>query len=1095
MMNFLSIAVRNARLTIVALIFFLVTGSVSYVNIPKEAEPDIQVPIIFVGMFLQGVSPEDAERLLLRPLESEIKNIKGIDSMSGSAFQGGANLVVEFDPSADLATALEDVRTKTDQAKAQFPADTEEPTVQEVNLSEFPVIVVTLSGDASERVMTAAAKNLRDRLEEVEGVLDANMQGSRDELVEVIIDPVKLSSYNLQLDQLIAGVGSNNQLVAAGTLEGDQGKYAVKVPALLETVEDIANLPIATNGNAVVRARDLADIRSGFEDADTIARLNGKPAIAIEVSKRAGANLIETIDRVKVVAEAFAPQLPSGVNISFSQDKSTDIRNLLSDLQNSVLTAVILVFIVILFYLGFRSSLLIGLAIPTSFLMGILFLSIAGFTVNIVVLFSLILAVGMLVDDAIIVSEYAERRMAEGMAAAPAFAEAARRMAGPVIVSTLTRIAAFSPLLFWPGMVGEFMKFMPITLIATLSASSIYALIFAPTIGSIVGKAFVEPRRPDGLYMAVVKKAVRFPMVVILLVSGLMVGVVATFANNNNGVEFFPNVEPEFGLLYVKARGNLSLEEQDRLAQIAENKLLSWPGIETVYTRVGQSRGSTPMGGSASEDTIATIQYEFVDWRERKPASEILTDLRGEFANLPGFDIEITVPDAGPPQGKPIQIELSADDPTGMENVASQVAQWLSTQPEVIDLVDGLPPLSVDWELTVDRTEAAKFGVSPNQIGTVVQLVTTGLKLSDFRPAGADDAVDIRLRLPEEDRTLSRLSQLRVETPRGAVPIANFTTREPAASLGTLTRIDGKRTITVTSNLVAGVQVAEVQARVADYMAGLDLPANIEFEMVGSDQESAEAAAFLSQAFGVAIFLIFALLLAQFNRFTYVLLVLSAVIMSTVGVLLGLFIMQMPFSIVMTAVGTIALAGVVVNNNIVLIDTYAYLREEGLDKIDAVLETCRERVRPVMLTAVTAILGVLPIAFGINLALLSHEVTIGAPSTQWWIALSSAMVFGLAFSTLLTLVVTPAALVIFTASHDQALNKGFWGSPFGRVLLWFIARDVDKPLEHRKNYQAPKETQTVEQDNHGPVSSETYDDDLSDDDLPDDMAHYPKAAE
>lgn len=1078
MMGLLELAVKNARLTIVTLLFFLIAGSLSYISIPKEAEPDVQFPVVYVGLSLQGVSPEDAERLLIRPLESELQNIKGVDTITGSAYQGGGNVVVEFDPSADLGTALDDVRTEVDQVKGEFPAGTDEPTVAEVNISEFPVLVVTLSGDAPERVLTRTARELRDRLEEVSGVLEAQLQGSRKEQVDVIIDPVKLSSYNLQLDALIGGVSTNNQLVAAGTLQGDQGQYAVKVPALIETIEDIANLPIAVSGNAVVRARDLATIRNTFEDRETLARLNGKPAIAIEVSKRAGANLIATVDAVKAEATAFQAELPQGVEITFSQDKSTDIRTLLADLQNSVLTAVLLVFMVILFYLGFRSSLLIGLAIPTSFLMGIMFLSIAGYTVNIVVLFSLILAVGMLVDDAIIVTEYAERRMAEGVAAPPAFAEAARRMFGPVVVSTLTRIAAFSPLLFWPGIVGEFMSYMPITLIATLSASTIYALLFAPTIGSIVGKAAVQKRKPDGLYMAVIKKAVRYPILTILMVAALMGGVVTTYMQNNNGVEFFPVVEPEYGLLYVKAQGNLSLDEQDDLVRRAEERLLSWPGVETVYTRIGTSRGGLQLGSGGSEDTIGTIQYEFIDWRERKPASDILTDLRAQFADVAGVNIEISVPDAGPPQGRPIQVRLSAEDPTGLEEAAAGVGAYLETLPEIIDLDTGLPPLSIDWELKVDRTEAAKFGLGPDSVGRVVQLVTTGLKLSDYRPAGTDDAVDIRLRLPEDRRTLSTLDELRVETAAGSVPLSNFVSREPAASLGTLTRIDGARTITVESNLVEGVQDSVLQAQVAEHMASMDLPPNIRWEMVGSDQESDEAAAFLGQAFGVAIFLIFALLLAQFNRFTYVWLVLSAVVMSTIGVLLGLVVMEMPFSIVMTAVGTIALAGVVVNNNIVLIDTYAHLRNKGVDKMEAVLETCRERVRPVMLTAVTAILGVLPIAFGVNLALLSHEVTIGAPSTQWWIALSSAIVFGLAFSTILTLVVTPAALMIFTRDNES-LAAGHFLTRFGR---WVRMRFRRKPAKAPAAAPQPAGAQPVRKP-EPPVE------------LPDDVRPFPKAAE
>ncbi|MEM8539431.1 MAG: efflux RND transporter permease subunit [Pseudomonadota bacterium] len=1066
-MGFLDVAVKNARLTITALLFFLVAGAVSYIEIPKEAEPDIQIPVVYVSLSLQGISPEDSERLLIRPVETQLKNIKGIDTMTGSAYQGGGNVVVEFDPSTDLSTALEDVRTKVDQAKRDFPAGTDEPTVSEVNISEFPVLVVTLSGEVPERVLTDTSKALQEKIEEVEGVLEANLQGSRDELVEVIIDPAKLKSYNLQLDSLIAAVGGNNQLVAAGTLEGDEGKYAVKVPALIETVEDIANLPISVNGNAVVRARDLATIRSTFEDAETVARFNGKPSIAIEVSKRAGSNLIATVDRVKTVANEFKPLLPSGVEVTFSQDKSTDIRTMLADLQNSVLTAVILVFIVILYFLGFRSSLLIGLAIPSAFLMGIMFLSLAGLTVNIVVLFSLILAVGMLVDDAIIVTEYAERRMAEGTEAGPAFAEGARRMFGPVVVSTLTRIAAFSPLLFWPGIVGEFMKYMPITLIATLTASTVYALLFAPTIGSLIGKARVEPKRQDGIYMGVIKKAVRYPVATLLIVVGLMAGIVMSFSQNNQGVEFFPNVEPEYGLLYVKAQGNLSLEEQDAAVIVAEQRLLNWPGIDTVYTRIGKSRGGG-FGSTSSEDTIGTIQYEFIDWRERKTANEILADLRGALSGFAGVEVEISVPDAGPPQGKPIQVQLSADDPTGMEDVAKEIAAYLTTIPEVQDLSSGLPPLSVDWELKVDRTEAAKYGIGPNSVGTVVQLVTTGLKLSDYRPAGADDAVDIRLRLPEDRRTLSTLDQLRIQTASGAVPLSNFVTREPAASLGTLTRIDGSRTITITSNLKEGSQDAVFQAQVADHLATLDFPPNIRWEMVGSDQDSAEAAAFLSKAFGVAIFLIFALLLAQFNRFVYVALVLTAVVMSTIGVLLGLLVMSMPFSIVMTAVGTIALAGVVVNNNIVLIDTYAYLRKQGMDKIEAVLETCRERVRPVMLTAVTAILGVLPIAFGANLALLSHEVTMGAPSTQWWIALSSAIVFGLAFSTLLTLVVTPAALVVFTRDNESIAQGGLLSQLWRRLRGKKIVRttvdtkpDDAEPIAAQAEAEIPAVKQPV----------------------------------
>ncbi|MES2333207.1 MAG: efflux RND transporter permease subunit [Pseudomonadota bacterium] len=1039
-MKVVETAIANARLTISVLLFLMLAGAMAYVSIPKEAEPDIQIPILYVSLSYDGISPEDSERLLLRPMETALKSITGIKKMTATAYQGGGNVVIEFQAGADLKKALDDVKTKVDQARPDLPAGTDEPTVNEVNLSEFPILVITLSGNVPERVLTKSARTLRDRIEELPPVLNADLRGVRDDLVEVVIDPGKLATYGLRPDILIAGFAAGNQLVAAGALQGAEGRYAIKVPSLLETVEDVANLPVISTGTATVRVRDIADIRPTLKEPDTITRLNGVPAIAIEVSKRTGANLIETVDEVKAVTEEFRKLLPEGTEVSFSQDKSKEIRQLLFDLQNSVLTAVILVFIVILYALSVRASLLIGLAIPASFLMGMLALSLMGYTVNIVVLFSLILAVGMLVDDAIIVTEFAERRMSEGMEKRAAFAMASHRMTGPVIAATMTRVAAFSPLLFWPGIVGEFMKYLPITLIVTLSASLVYALIFVPTLGAIIAKPFKHlPQHKDGAYMWVVGKAVRHPWIMLTLAVGLLVAVPYTYAKVGKGVIFFPDVEPEFGLLYVKARGNLSIAEKDALVAQAEARILGWPGVETVYTRTGSGGGQ---GNEVDADVIGTIQYEFVDWRERKNANAILADLRQAMVGIPGVDIEVSVPQAGPTTGKAIQIQLSADDPTNLNEVARQVADRLATVPDVIDISNGLPPPGVDWELDVDRAAASRYGIAPSTVGAMVQLVTSGLKLSDYRPAGADDAVDIVLRLPADQRTISALDQLRIQTAEGSIPISNFVTRKPAPTTGNLTRLDGARTVTVQAGIREGVQADAIYAQITKEMeaAGLD-QFGIRWKLAGEDEEQAAAAAFLSKAFAAAIFLIFIVLLAQFNNFTSVGLVLSAVVMSTIGVFLGLMIMGQPFTMVMTGIGIIALAGVVVNNNIVLIDTYDTLRREGKPKIEAILQTCRERARPVVLTALTAILGVLPIAFGLNLELLSHEVTIGAPSTQWWIALSSAIVYGLAFATVLTLVIIPSMLMLVTrADHPK---PWFWQREKRRQ--WYAERRPIKP--------------------------------------------------
>ncbi len=1028
-MNLVELAIRNTRLTLSVLVFLILAGTMAYVNIPKEAEPDIQIPIIYVSMRYEGISPEDSERLLLRPMETALKSIQGIKKMTATAYQGGGNVLMEFQAGADLDKALTDVRNKVDDARRDLPSEADEPTVNEVNISEFPVLVVTLSGDVPERVLTAAGKGLQDRIEEIAGVLEARLQGTRDDVVEVVIDPAKLSSYGLRPDTMIAGVMANNQLIAAGSMEGAEGRYAIKVPSLIESIEDVARLPVVASDTAVVRVMDLAEIRPTLKDPENITRLDGKPAVAIEVSKRIGANLIETVDAVKAVTEELREDMPEGVVVSFSQDKSTTIRQLLFDLQNSVLTAVLLVFIVILYALTVRSSILIGLAIPASFLIGILGLQMAGLTVNLVVLFSLILAVGMLVDDAIIVVEYAERRMAEGMDRRQAFAEASHKMAGPVIASTMTRIAAFSPLLFWPGTVGEFMKYMPITLIATLSASMLYALIFVPVLGALIARPFKEPpRHKDGAYMWVVGRAIRHPWIVLLLAVGSLVAVPMAYGKFGKGVEFFPNVEPDYGLLYVKARGNLSIHEKDALVKLAEDRILGWPGVKTVYTRVGAGGGA---GSEGPADAIGVIQYEFVDWRMRKDANGILADLRTAMIGIPGVDIEVSVPAAGPPTGKAIQIRLSADDPAGLDALAADLATKIAAVPSVIDVSNGLPLPGIDWELRVDRGEAARYGASPGAVGAVVQMVTSGLKLSDYRPAGSDDAVDIVLRLPSDQRNISALDQLRIETSDGPVPISNFVTRAPVATVGTLTRIDGARSITIQAGIAAGVQEQPVRDAVAalveaEFGARGLVAQGTRWTMAGEDQEQAEAGAFLAKAFLVAIFLIFGVLLAQFNNFISVGLVLSAVIMSTIGVFLGLMIMGQAFVMVMTGIGIIALAGVVVNNNIVLIATYDDLRHQGMGKIDAILETCRERARPVVLTALTAIFGVLPIAFGLNLELLNHETTIGAPSTQWWVALSSAIVYGLAFATILTLIVTPSMLMLVSADDVRKPRRKYW---------------------------------------------------------------------
>jgi multidrug efflux pump len=1005
-------AISHARLTLATLFFLLIAGFVAYVTIPKEAEPDVRIPIVYVQLQQRGISPEDSERLLLRPLETKLKSVSNVKEMRSTAFEGGGFVLLEFEAGFDSKAALADVRAKVDEGKSDLPRDAEEPVVQEVNLSAYPVLVVGLSGNVPERTLLRAARVLKNAVEQAPGVLAAEMRGARDEVVEIVAEPMLMKSYGIALNDLIAVTQSSNTLVAAGALEGDTGRFAVKIPSLIERPEDMLKIPVASTSGATVTLGDIAQVKPTFKDATTITRVGGKPAITVEVSKRTGANLIETVDIVKHVVERVKQTWPEGIVVSYSQDKSKMIRDMLAELQNAVITAVLLVTVIILFVLGFRASLFIGIAIPASFLAGILGLYLAGLTINIVVLFSLILAVGMLVDDAIIVSEFAERRMSEGMAPREAYSFAAKRMAGPVTAATLTRIAAFSPLLFWPGVVGEFMKYMPITLIATLSASLVVALIFTPTLGALLGRASPVPHderaRQDGPYMRIVRLALHRPGATLGLAFGLLVVVMVAYGKFGRGVEFFPDVEPDFGLVVVHGRGNLSIAEKDRAVAEVEKRVLAHKELRTVYTRVGeQPRGLQEL----TEDTIGVIQYEFTDWKERRPARQIMEQLRQETRDIPGVLVEVTAPTGGPPTGKPVQVELSAIDPANLPAAAKKVSAMLAARSDIRDLDDGLPLPGIDWQISIDKAEAAKYGAGVSAVGTAVQLVTNGVKVTEYRPSDNDKAVDIIVRFPEDRRSLDQIDELRMQTSAGHVPIGNFVQREPMPRVGYINRVAGSRVITVASNVTEGTQSAQVQQEITAELNKMDLGSGVTWRLKGEDEEREKASAFLLKAFGTALFLIFAILLAQFNKLTSVGVVLSAVVLSTFGVLVGLLVMGQAFGVVMTGIGIIANAGVIVNNNIVLIDTYDRLREEGVAAYDAIIETCRERARPVVLTAVAAILGVLPIAFAVNVEFIHRAINIGAPATQWWINLSTSIVFGLGFATVLTLVITPAALM------------------------------------------------------------------------------------
>ena len=805
-------------------------------------------------------------------------------------------------------------------------------------------------------------------------------------------------------------------------------------------------MPIKAVGERVVHFKDIAEVRRTYKDADSYARLNGKPALAIEVVQRAGANVIDTIDNVKALVATERTFWPAEIEIVASRDKSEDVNDMLSELQNSVIAAVLLVFIVIIGILGMRTALLIGVAIPGSFLMGILLIGSFGVTINMMVLFALIMAVGMLVDGAIVVTEMADRRMAEGEPRFAAYSRASIRMAWPIIASTCTTLAAFVPLALWPGTMGEFMKYLPITLIAVLSSSLVMALVFVPTLGSIFGKtgAISEKARKNladaetgdlddvtgftGSYVQFLKRSLRHPWRAVAAVFGLLIVVYVAFFTLGRGVEYIPDVEMPFATVDIRARGDMSIDEQDTLVRQVENRVLGMPEIENLYTKTGSS-------SRGSEDLIGSLTLNYIDWDQRRRSDAILADIRTNTADLVGIRIETRKPDAGPPIGKPIHIEFASRYPDRLELAVAIVLAVMEDHPAIMNIEDGRPLPGIEWQIKVDRAEAARFGADISLVGAMVQLVTNGIKIGEYRPDDTDDEIDIRVRYPAASRSLSQIDELRIPTATGAmVPISTFVTREPAQKVSTIRRTDLRRTITIDADVASGYLVADVVAELRDIFPTLEIDPSVSAVFRGSTEDQEEDMAFLSRAMMMALAIMAIILVTQFNSIYQAGLILTAVVFSTGGVLLGHLIMDKPFGIIMSSVGVITLAGIVVNNNIVFIDTYNVLRSRGFIAFDAILRTCAIRLRPVLLTTVTTIIGLLPMVLGVNIDLIGREISVGAPSSQWWTQLASSVAGGLAFATILTLLLTPSLLMIQAnvsqrvAARRTPRDKGMAGS-------------------------------------------------------------------
>ncbi|MFN3608280.1 MAG: efflux RND transporter permease subunit [Hyphomonas sp.] len=1024
-------AISRTRMILTILVCVLLAGTATYINMPKEADPDIPIPFVAITVPLAGVTPEDAERLLVRPIEQEIQSLEGLKTFDSYGAEGAAQLVLEFEIDADINQAVLDVKDKVDMAKRYFPDDAREPIVTEFNASQFPVLVVNLYGEAPERGMARIAENLKDRLESDGSILEVRVLGKREELLEIVVDPVKLETYNISYQEIMSVVSANNRLVAAGSIETGQGSFAVKVPGVIRTGADALALPVKRTENAVITLGDVADVRRTFKDPTGFATFNGERSLLIEVVKRSGANILDTANFVREAIAIEKESWPPTVEAIVTSDTSEMIGTQLGQLQSSIMTAVLLVMIIVVAALGLRSAMLVGISIPATFLMAFIFLGAFGFTINMMVMFGLVIAVGMLVDGGIIVTEYADRKMAEGLHRREAYAMAGKRMFWPVVSSALTTLAAFVPFLFWNSMPGKFMAYLPITLIFVLTASLISALIFLPVLGATFGArpggkdedlaalaADADPRKAKGWlggYVRIVSETIRRPLITTGVAFGTVFLIFMWFGSAQHKSELFLDIEPEQAYVFVQAQGALSASEQAALVKRAEAAISGLEGITALSTRSGVSGngGMMDAAGGMPADTIGQILMDLKTTADGPyNGRETLNVVRERLSNVPALRFQISAREQGPPGGKDIQVALLGLGNDELYQAADMIRGWLEARDDVREIDDSRPLPGVEYQLTVDRAEAGKFGVDVAQVGAAVQLVTNGILVGRFRPDDSNDELDIRVRFPEDDRSASALDSLRISTPQGNVPLSLFVDRVPAPRVSTIERRDGKRVISVRANAQEQGAGAAIVAELKGWIDQQEMPAGVEVRFEGADEDTAEAAAFFGGAAAAALFMMAVILLWQYNNFWQVILTLTAVIISTAGVLVGINLILPYVSILMIGTGIVALAGIVVNNNIVLIDTFNRLMSDGRTPEDAALATAAQRIRPILLTTGTTVCGLLPMVLQMTVVFSQGAINFGGATAEWWVQLATAVVFGLGFSTIMILLVTPTWLLV-----------------------------------------------------------------------------------
>ena len=1020
MIKIVDFALSKAKTTMMIALMVVIAGSYARQEIPIAASPNVQLPFISVSVFLDGASPGDTSRLIARPLENRLKTITGVKNIRSTSSLSFARIFLEFEVGFDMDQALVDIKQGVEETKYELPREAEDPQIAEYSEASFPVMNISIVGSSSIRQKVFYAKELKDKVEAREEILQARLSGAPEEVLEGVINKSKMESYEVTLSDIYYSVSNNNLIIPGGTQDTGKGSFNIEVPSIIETAQDVYSIPIKVTKDAIVTLGDITDVKRTFKDFTSYARVNGEDAVTLELSLRESTNAINASNAIRDILKDFKKTLPENLRIVVTDDDTIYANLMVKELNGNIIAAVVLIMVLIIASMGIRVSMLVGLSIPFCFLLTYLSLYMLGFEVNFLVMMGLLLGMGMLIDGAIVITEYADKKIAEGLSRSEGYKLASKRMFYPILASTGTTMAAFIPVIFWPGFTGQFMRYLPITVFIVLLASLLYSLIMIPVLGTYLGQRESALNKNDEresifkklteLYGRRIEKFVKNPVETCVGVISILFIIVMSYSYFGKGTVYFALVDPVKANITIKARGNYSaLETKEIIVQI-EERFLNTEGVGSVYLRAGTewwNAGADKVGGGFVEVAPPT---------ERSITGlEVMSLLKSSTNDLPGIFVEVAPDLGGPSFDNPIELSIYGNTEKDVNKAVDIVEKYMRKDMKgLINIFSSKSYPSVEWSVEVDKQKAAQLGVNVGDVGALVQMLTNGFKVGEYRPDDAKDEVEIRARFPQSDRTITGIRNLNVTTTKGLVPVSSFIKVVPKENRQTVNRKNGKFFQEVGAGTLDESEVSNKVAELDNWLKDANLGQGVTYEFSGMAEETEDVNKFMISAGITAVFIMLLMLLTQFNSFYQSFIILSSVTISFVGVLLGLLITGMPFSTTMTGLSIVTLAGIVVNNNIVLIDTFNKLKEEAphLEKSIHIINACKQRLRPILLTSLTTIFGLMPLAMGISLDIISRDILFGSRIVDWWSNLAVSIVFGLGFSTFITLILTPAVLAL-----------------------------------------------------------------------------------